>query len=163
MATVPMKLAHTVDEARFWIWVEKGEGCWEWQGADGGAGYGLWHVGGRTIGAHRASWAIANGRDIPPGMHIDHMCHNTMCVNPGHLRLATPKQNAENYLPVRAASGYRGVYQKGDRWYVRVRHNRRLHSRGGFDTAEEANRVAIALRNELYTHNILDRVASDDV
>lgn len=159
MATVPLDLNHPVDEPRFWVWVEKGPGCWEWQGSDNGVGYGRWNAGGKAIAAHRASWAIAHGSDVPDGLFIDHICHNKKCVNPSHLRLASRKQNGENYLPVRARSGYRGVFQKGGRWYVRVVHNRKHYSRGGFDTAEEANRAAIALRNELYTHNILDRVA----
>ncbi|XWX91267.1 HNH endonuclease [Salmonella enterica] len=29
-------------------------------------------------------------------MLVDHKCHNTLCVNPSHLRLVTPKQNSEN-------------------------------------------------------------------
>lgn len=45
--------------------------------------------------SHRLSWFLKYG-DIPPGMLVDHKCHNTLCVNPSHLRLVTPKQNSEN-------------------------------------------------------------------
>lgn len=156
----PIGEIHPVDAARFWLWVEKSPECWEWQGTvHSTSGYGNRYINGRTHGAHRIAWAITNG-EIPEGMVIDHMCHNLVCVNPDHLRLATHKQNLEHIKPVRAKSGYRGVipYRK-DQWRGCVRHNGKLHHTIPFSTAEEANTAVIELRNELYTHNLLDRQA----
>lgn len=30
---------------------------------------------------------------IPQGLHLDHLCRNTRCVNPDHLEPVTPKVN----------------------------------------------------------------------
>ena len=143
------------DIARFWIWVEKSDSCWEWVGRRDKHGYGRANtsVGGRF--AHRLSWFIKHGSISD--LTIDHACHNTSCVNPDHLRPATTKQNAENLLPVRAASGYRGVYRSRNKWCAAVNHNGVRHNLGSFDTPEEANAAVTALRNELFTHNLLDR------
>ena len=43
---------------------------------------------------HRAAWVWANGRQIPDGMTIDHLCKNRRCVNPNHLRLISNFENA---------------------------------------------------------------------
>lgn len=158
MKTISLDVNHPVDEARFWIWVEKGDSCWEWQGVVNSNGYGRWSVGGKQFGAHRASWEIANG-PIPDGAVIDHKCHNKICVNPDHLHPVTHKANIENYLPVRASSGYRGVHKKGSKWGAYVRHNRKLHYGGLFDSPEEANEAAIALRAKLFTNSLTDRAA----
>ena len=148
---------HPADIARFWIWVEKGDGCWEWQKTTSSSGYATWSIYGRTHQAHRLSWIITNG-SIPEGMVIDHMCHNILCVKPEHLRLATQKQNLEHLKPVRAKSGFRGVHKAGKKWQGYVRHHGKMHHTIMCATPEQANEAVIALRNELFTHNLLDRL-----
>lgn len=139
------------------IWTEKSADCWTWQGSSNAAGYGRFKFRGTVYLAHRVAWAMENQADPGDGF-IDHMCHNASCVNPTHLRLATSKQNAENLLPVRAASGFRGVHKTGNRWQAVVKHNGVLHRSKSFASTSEANEVAIELRNELFTHNLLDRI-----
>jgi hypothetical protein len=46
--------------------------------------------------AHRAAWVAANGRQIPDGMTVDHICHVRPCVNPEHLRLLPNVENARD-------------------------------------------------------------------
>lgn len=46
--------------------------------------------------AHRAAWVHANGRQIPDGMTVDHLCRVRRCVNPAHLRLLTNLDNARD-------------------------------------------------------------------
>lgn len=112
--------------------------------------------------AHRFAYEEVVG-PIPEGHQLDHTCHNRACVNPGHLRPATNKQNNENPSGLRIdnASGYRGIYlnKKNGRWYARVQHEGRTRSAGGHSTAEEAAEAAKALRLLLFTHNDADRKA----
>ena len=83
---------------RFWAKVDKSGDCWEWT-ATKSYGYGRIKVNGRMPLAHRISWELANGREIPAGLEVDHMCFNHGCVNPDHLRLLTRSENARIYPP----------------------------------------------------------------
>lgn len=78
-------------------------GCWEFTGYTMPQGYGQL---GRNIIAHRFAWEIANGRPVPAGLHVDHVCHNAdpdchdndlcahrRCVNPDHLEAVPPRIN----------------------------------------------------------------------
>lgn len=71
-------------------------GCWVWMGAIEGGGYGQYRWPGtpsRRTHAHRVSWMLRRG-PIPEGMYLDHICRVRCCVNPSHLRVVTPRQNA---------------------------------------------------------------------
>lgn len=156
----------TVEE-RFWSYVDKdgpipahrpelGQ-CWLWQ-TPGPNGYGMLHIEGKYVGAHRFSFELAYG-DLPP--EVDHQCHNRACVNPSHLRRADRKRNIENFtkLSSRNTTGFRGVYKQGNRYVARVGHNGRTHNAGSYGTAHEAGEAARQLRLKLHTHNDLDRIA----
>ena len=70
-----------------------GDGCWEWQGARSGNGYGTLGVDGRTRLAHRLSYQHFIG-PIPDGLDLDHLCRVRWCVNPRHLEPVTRSVNA---------------------------------------------------------------------
>lgn len=136
--------------------------CLEWMGTRSDDGYGRMRHKGKLIGAHRYAWERANGT-IPPGMQIDHRCRNHACCRVEHLRLATNKQNHEHRdVSVLNTSGYRGVHRRKDtgKWVARVKHNGIRIIVGHFDDVHEAGAAAKAKRNELFTHNDLDRKAS---
>ena len=60
--------------------------CWEWGGSrTGKSGYGAIHLDGKRVPAHRHSWELHNGKPIPEGFQVDHLCVNPPCVNPDHL------------------------------------------------------------------------------
>lgn len=133
----------------------EGPGCHEWTRGKTGAGYGLIYVDGRNQLAHRWAYEHFHG-PIPEGLYVDHECGNPACVNPGHLRLATHKQNQENLTPRRANSstGFRGVSEyKPGLFRARVTHNGVEHARFGFRSPESAERVAAEMRSELFTHS----------
>ena len=70
-------------------------GCWEWQSAKDGFGYGAFRFSGKTVKAHRFSWEFYIG-DIPNGLCVLHRCDNPGCVNPDHLFLGTRTDNAKD-------------------------------------------------------------------
>lgn len=85
---------------------EPNTGCLLWLGSLNVGTYGKQYIprrlGGKSILAHRLS-VIASGREIPPGMHVDHICRTPLCVNPDHLRVVTPRINAiENSVSLAA-------------------------------------------------------------
>lgn len=142
----------------FWSKVEKTDSCWNWTAGKDQAGYGLFTYEGRLWKAHRVAWELY-GRGFVNGSFLDHICHNRECVNPEHLREATPKQNAENRRveSENTPSGIRGVYRQGPSYVGRVSHDGQLYRTRPFRNKEEAAEALIALRNELFTHNDADR------
>lgn len=79
---------------RFWKYVEKSETCWLWTGAMI-KGYGVLHMRGTRIYAHRFSWQLHVG-SIPGKLFVLHDCpggDNPSCVNPTHLWLGTHRDN----------------------------------------------------------------------
>lgn len=67
-------------------------GCWIWTASTNPQGYGVFRLGGKAVGAHRAAWALLVG-SIPPGLEVDHLCRVRNCVNPDHMELVTQKVN----------------------------------------------------------------------
>ena len=134
--------------------------CLVWQGCLS-KGYGILQVDNRPLRVHRIAYVEAHG-PIPEGMAVDHICHETRCVNPQHLRAVTTKQNGEHRLGPMAnnkSSGIRGVcWSKRERkWQVVVGHHGRQYWGGYYRDIGDAEAAAIALRNQLFTHNDIDR------
>lgn len=88
-------------EHRFWSKLDKRgpDECWPWLSGTDRYGYGRLGIGRTadgtraTAGAHRLSWVLAAGRNIPPGMHVLHRCDRPGCVSPKHLFLGTHADN----------------------------------------------------------------------
>jgi hypothetical protein len=75
----------------------RGSPCWVWLGWRNAKGYGKLSVrkNGRvtSVWAHLAAREELGGRPVAPGMHGDHACNCTSCINPGHVDDKTPEEN----------------------------------------------------------------------
>lgn len=73
-------------------------GCWIWKGWKAN-GYGQVKHESRAHKAHRVVYETLVG-PIPEGLHIDHLCRVTLCVNPAHLEPVTTAENVRRGLLV---------------------------------------------------------------
>jgi hypothetical protein len=94
------RLTVVSDEGRFWRKVVEGQvpevdptlgPCWLWTGAAGN-GYGTFYLDRTWAPAHRVAYEWLRV-EIPPGLHLDHLCRVTRCVNPWHTEPVTPGVN----------------------------------------------------------------------
>lgn len=150
----------TPAELRFEPKVKQTDSCWLWTGGTYPNGYAKFFFNGKNDLAHRVAYQLWVG-PIDAGKHIDHLCHNIICVNPDHLRPVTPKQNVEHQRGANknSKSGIRGVsWNKAQKcWVSSVYHNGKFVHWGYHKTIEQAEAAVIEARNQYFTHNDKDR------
>ena len=133
--------------------------CWVWTANKTHDGYALFWDGSAKVYAHRWSYGRFVG-PVPAGHEVDHICHNTSCVNPEHLRPVSPKQNQEHMRGPQSNSttGVRGVYwdSSKSRFRAYVSHYGKSIYAGVYKTLAEADAGVRAKRAELYTHDDAD-------
>lgn len=79
--------------ARFFVAGDERE-CWTWTGPTARGAYGLLKIKGKLHRAHREVYRLLVG-EIPDGLTLDHLCRNTLCVNPQHLEPVTRQVNSK--------------------------------------------------------------------
>jgi len=91
---------------------------------------------------HRVAYVLHTGNTIPKGLHIDHVCMNTLCVNPEHLECVTTKEHrARTYFRRYGNACQRGhPFDEANTWIEKngARHCRRCHA----DNQTRRNRAA---------------------
>ena len=121
-------------EDRFWVKVEKTDGCWLWTACRIPDGYGLFWDGTyrlnrspRFVLAHRFAYEAAVG-PIPNGLEMDHLCRNRLCVRPDHLEPVTRSTNQKRSPLTGQGNRKKGTCPKGHLYDAA---NTRLDKHGG--------------------------------
>lgn len=68
--------------------------CWIWQHAKSKQGYGMITIRQKQFLMHRVMYEQKHG-STPFGLELDHLCHQTLCINPDHLEAVTHAVNVE--------------------------------------------------------------------
>lgn len=133
------------------------DACHPWQGKPSRKGYGMVMVAGANKSAHAAVWEFENG-PRPPGMDLDHECHNRavregtcrpgkcdhrLCCNLKHLILRTKDEHREATVPWDRGSWYRCRAKLTD---DQVREIRGHLADGELTRAELAERYGVGKR-----------------
>lgn len=131
--------------------------CWDWLRSVDRYGYGRYSYQGKYVAAHRLSFTLLIG-EIPKDRILDHTCFNKSCVNPNHLRPVTHQQNSHHLMganPRNSTSGIRNVTwnKRLKKWQVQVRNAGKDYYGGIFESLEDAEEMAIALRSNLFSHD----------
>lgn len=95
---IPMKRRSLEEKISKKIIKDK-KGCWNWTGAVFKKEYGDYpqmrvsnEEGKRTVRVHRVIYQRYKG-EIADGLEIDHICGNTLCINPEHLEAVSHREN----------------------------------------------------------------------
>lgn len=88
---------------------------------------------------------------VPKGLIVDHINHDTLDNRRSNLRICTYSQNNFNIrLRKDNSSGLRGVSKMGDRWFAQIQHQGKKFHIGTFGSKEEASKAYQKRARELF-------------
>jgi hypothetical protein len=103
---------------------EPNSGCWLWLGYIRNHDrskykYGTLRWTNKRVLAHRFAYEWYKG-PIPAGKDLDHLCRNTLCVNPDHLEVVSHLENMRRSIPATKLQCVHGhFYADGVETYLR--------------------------------------------
>lgn len=109
----------------------------------------------KTHKVHRVIWEMHNG-DIPKGMQIDHLNHETLDNRIENLRLVTIKENTKNRsFNKNNNSGHIGVswYKRYGKWNATIGISGKQKNLGYFSSMGDAIKARKNAESELCYHN----------
>ncbi len=86
--------------------------CWLWTDKLTREGYARVSFSGKLVHAHRLVFEAVAGA-IEPGLHLDHLCRVTGCVNPTHLEPVTPRENTMRGIGPSAVNAKKTICKRG--------------------------------------------------
>ena len=96
--------------------------------------------------------------DTPKGLTVDHINNDTLDNRKVNLRNITHAQNCQNRrgCQINSKSGIRGVHRhtKNNRWIASIHSNKERIYLGSFKTKEEAEKVVIEARKEIFPYSV---------
>lgn len=105
-------------------------GCWDWIGSvfkKPYGDYGQIRMGGKDgkcKKAHRISYEHFVGK-FEDNLELDHICHNTLCINPQHLEPVTHAENQRRRKDSRLPNCRHGHLYTQETTYIRPDNGRR--------------------------------------
>ena len=134
--TPPVVIWKTVEAAIAHVEVDA---CVLWPHSVGASGYGQFQLNGQKLGVHQFVCECVHGQRPSKTHQASHSCGVRLCINPHHLRWATPKENQADRL-------HHGTANRGEQHYLArlteadVLEIRSLYGRGHVTAADIAQR-----------------------
>jgi len=125
-------------------WNPLGSPCWLWQGYKEKDGYGVLHLTQGKIRVHRLVYSIYRNFDLKDPRQINHHCDIPHCVNPDHLCIGTPADNARDRVT-------RNRQAKGDRNGARTHPEAIPRGRSHYIYKDEERKKRARQIRELYS------------
>lgn len=103
--------ASVLDRIERYTFPEPNSGCHIWAGPTNLV-YGVMNISKKNRYVHRIAYELCKG-PIPAGLVIDHICKNTLCVNPQHLEAVTQYENVMRSSSPSSISAHRSCCANG--------------------------------------------------